>query len=1096
MIKPIAFMFSGQGSHYFHMGREFYENEPIFKKWMLKIDDIAYASIGESVIDYLYSSQRKKSNLFNELAYSHPAIFMVEYSMARVFMEKNIPPDLIIGASLGEFIGAAISGAVCLTDALKMIIEQVKAFKSTCKKGRMIAILDNPDIFHKEASLHEHSELTSINFNTHFVISTEIEKLNRIESFLSSKSINYQVLPVDYGFHSSLISPAKSRFLEMMSQIKFNDPKIPLVSCVNGRIINKIDGTHFWEVIRKPIQFQRAIQHLEQKDSYAYVDLGPSGTLSTFVKYLLPQTSTSEGYSVMPLLNKEMASLESVLKYLSRTRKNNKEKTMLTYVFPGQGSQKKQMGNNLFDKYPDLTAKADVILKYSIKELCINDPDDNLSQTQYTQPALFTVNALMYYNEIEQSGRKPDYVAGHSLGEYNALLAAGVIDFETGLKLVQKRGSLMSRAKGGGMAAVIGLDEGKINQILTTHNLTNLSIANYNTPSQIVIAGPNEDILDAKSKFEASGARMYMPLRVSGAFHTSYMEAAIDEFTSFIDNCKFSPPQIPVVSNLEARPYSESKIKSNLIKQITHSVKWTETIRYLMGKGDMEFIEIGPGNALTGLIAKIKNEAKPLVINEPEEYEEEVAPLSSQEKEPKTLSEKTSPETVDKAPKIYIDSLGSQSFKKEYNLKYAYLAGAMYKGIASKEVVVRMARAGLKAFLGTGGMDLEWIEDTIIALKNELNQGKFGLNLLHSPMEDNIIDLYLKHDIHHIEASAYLQITPALVRYRLTGLSQNGNGAIHIKNKIMAKISRPEVAEVFLSPPPERIINILLQNGQITPTEAGLATKVPMTDAICVEADSGGHTDQRAITTLFPPIRILVREMKQKHGYPNKIYLGAAGGIGTPEAAASAFILGADFILTGSINQCTVEAGTSDIVKDMLQNINVQDTDYATAGDMFELGAKVQVLRKGVFFPARAKKLFSIYQNYNSIDELDKITKKQLQEKFFKKSFDDIYSDCKAYYPEDEITKAEENPKYKMSLILKWYFEYSTQLALSGNEKDKVNFQVHCGPALGSFNQWVKGTELEDWRNRHVDVIADKLMVETANLLNHRFKELGNNSVI
>jgi trans-AT polyketide synthase/acyltransferase/oxidoreductase domain-containing protein len=236
------------------------------------------------------------------------------------------------------------------------------------------------------------------------------------------------------------------------------------------------------------------------------------------------------------------------------------------------------------------------------------------------------------------------------------------------------------------------------------------------------------------------------------------------------------------------------------------------------------------------------------------------------------------------------------------------------------------------------------------------------------------------------------------------------------------------------------------------------------------------------------PAMIKLRDDTMKeYGYSKKIRIGAAGGIGTPEAAAAAFIMGADFLLTGSINQCTVEAGVSAIAKDLLQDINVQDTAYAPAADMFELGAKVQVIKKGVLFPARANKLYELYRRYNSIDEIDRKTKQQLQDKFFKLTFDEIYEDVKCYYSVEDIEKAEKNPKQKMAYIFRWYLGKSTHYAINGDEEQKVNFQILCGPALGAFNQWVKGSELENWHNRHVDEIAKNIMADTANLLNQRF---------
>jgi trans-AT polyketide synthase/acyltransferase/oxidoreductase domain-containing protein len=181
-------------------------------------------------------------------------------------------------------------------------------------------------------------------------------------------------------------------------------------------------------------------------------------------------------------------------------------------------------------------------------------------------------------------------------------------------------------------------------------------------------------------------------------------------------------------------------------------------------------------------------------------------------------------------------------------------------------------------------------------------------------------------------------------------------------------------------------------------------------------------------------------------------------------------------------------------VKDLLQRINVQDTDYAPAGDMFEIGAKVQVLKKGTFFPARSNKLFILYNHYNSLTEIPENIQVQLQEKYFKKSFDAIWQETMDYYKDigqqKEIDRAINNPKYKMALVFRWYFRHSSQLALTGNVKGQVDYQVHTGPALGAFNQWVKGTNLESWKARYVDKIAEKLMKETAILLSKRLKFL------
>jgi malonyl CoA-acyl carrier protein transacylase len=292
---------------------------------------------------------------------------------------------------------------------------------------------------------------------------------------------------------------------------------------------------------------------------------------------------------------------------------------MLTFVFPGQGSQKTGMGDTLFDEFLPEVAEADHILGYSIKELCIDDPNDQLGLTHYTQPALYVVNALSYLKCLIETNQKPDYLAGHSLGEYNALFAAGAFNFGTGIKLVKKRGELMSQATGGGMAAVIGLSEKEISGILKNNKLESITIANYNTPSQLVISGPKADIDSAQSIFEDSNARKYVPLKVSAAFHSPYMNEAKREFAAFLEGFEFSELKTPVISNIHAIPYEQPALKENLAEQITHSVRWTDSIRYLMGMGEMVFEEIGPGNVLKGLIRNIKREAKPIVVTDEHE---------------------------------------------------------------------------------------------------------------------------------------------------------------------------------------------------------------------------------------------------------------------------------------------------------------------------------------------------------------------------------------------------------------------------------------------------------------------------------------------
>ena len=276
------------------------------------------------------------------------------------------------------------------------------------------------------------------------------------------------------------------------------------------------------------------------------------------------------------------------------------------YLFPGQGSQSVGMGEGLFEKYPELVEKADDILGFSLKSLCLEDPDGTLNLTQYTQPALFAVSALEYLSLAEAAEEKPDYIAGHSLGEYSALFAAGAFDFETGIQLVKKRGALMGQAKGGGMAAVIGLDSKKVDEILQGSGIDTVQTANYNSPQQIILSGPVDDLDAVAGKFKDGGAKRFIPLKVSAAFHSRYMEDAGKAFGEFLKGLSLGDPEVPVISNVTAMPYQSGEIAKNLESQITSPVRWQESVEFLLSQGECEFKEIGPGSVLTKLLQQVR----------------------------------------------------------------------------------------------------------------------------------------------------------------------------------------------------------------------------------------------------------------------------------------------------------------------------------------------------------------------------------------------------------------------------------------------------------------------------------------------------------
>lgn len=727
---------------------------------------------------------------------------------------------------------------------------------------------------------------------------------------------------------------------------------------------------------------------------------------------------------------------------------------LTAWGFAGQGSQRKGMGAQEFDRFPERRAAADAILGYSIRDLCLNDDAGRLRQTQYAQPAIYVVGALHFFALQEKA---PDFLAGHSVGEYNALLAAGCFDFETGLRLVQKRGELMARASGGGMLAVIGLDVDRIQVLLPA----DVDAANYNSRQQVVLSGPQESLSQASKALERAGARC-VPLAVSAAFHSRYMADAARDFADFVRSFTFDEPRVPVIANVTAEPHVRDTIAELLAKQITSPVRWRDSMLYLRRHDVGELREIGSTRILIDFW--------------------------------KSACEETAPAPIAVAAKKNhgAESLGSEAFRRDYGLRYAYLAGSMFRGVASVALVVRMARAGLMGFLGTGGLTIEEIDAALREIRTALGlDGRYGANLLHQlddpEAERAVVALYLRHDIRCVEAAAYMQITPALVHYRFNGAYRDAGGRPRALRRVVAKVSRPEVASAFMQPAPEAIVRRLVDEGALTADEGEIARLLPISHDVCVESDSAGHTDGGVALILLPMMTRLRDEMMERHRYPDRIRIGASGGLGTPEAVAAAFVLGAEFIVTGSVNQCSPEAGTSAAVKDLLATLDVQDTAYAPAGDMFEIGAKVQVVRKGTLFTPRANKLYQLYRQHESLDGIERETRKTIETTYFRRSFDEVWRDTRDHLSRSgqagEIEKVERNARHRMARVFRWYFAHSIQVALEGNLAEKVNFQVHCGPAMGAFNRFAKGTDLESWQERHVDTIAERLMDGAAEVL-------------
>ncbi len=440
-------------------------------------------------------------------------------------------------------------------------------------------------------------------------------------------------------------------------------------------------------------------------------------------------------------------------------------------------------------------------------------------------------------------------------------------------------------------------------------------------------------------------------------------------------------------------------------------------------------------------------------------------------------------------PALYPEWLGDRSFNEVHGTRFPYVAGAMANGIATARMVVEMAKAGMLGFFGAAGLDPDRVRREVEWIRSQLGTGDvargepaWGSNLIHSPnepaIEARVAALYLELGVRRVSASAYMALTKPIVHYAATGLRQAPDGRILRQNAVFAKISRPEVAAHFLRPAPAALLDQLVAEGKLTADEARLARQVPVAEDYIVESDSGGHTDNRPLTALFPSIRVLRDQIVREQGYTRPIRLGTAGGIGTPDAAAAAFALGADFILTGSVNQACVESGLSEVGRALLAKAGMADVVMAPAADMFELGVEVQVLRRGTMFGVRAKKLYEIYRTHPSLAAIPAAERAQV-EKMLKQSLDEAWSSTRAFWQgrdPHEVAKAERDPKHQMALVFRSYLGQSSRWAIAGVPDRAIDYQIWTGPAQGAFNAWAAGSFLAPVENRTVAMVARNLL--------------------
>ncbi len=436
-------------------------------------------------------------------------------------------------------------------------------------------------------------------------------------------------------------------------------------------------------------------------------------------------------------------------------------------------------------------------------------------------------------------------------------------------------------------------------------------------------------------------------------------------------------------------------------------------------------------------------------------------------------------------PAMYPEWLGDRAFCETHGLRFPYVVGEMARAITTSRMVIAMGRAGMLGFFGAGGLSPARVEKAVDEMQAALGQEgpAWGANLIHSPhspeLESTIAELYLARGVRRICASAFMGLTPAVVLCAAKGLWRDPAGHIQRRFHLFAKLSRPEVAEAFMSPAPPAMLEALVRAGKLSAEEASLAAHVPVAEDITAEADSGGHTDNRPLPALFPVLQALRDQVVRRHGYQRNIRLGAAGGLGTPAAVASAFALGAAYVVTGSVNQAAVESGLAADGKAMLAQAGLADIIMAPCADMFELGVRVQVLRRGTMYGVRAQRLYDLYRSYESLEAIPSEARHKLESEILGATCDEVWSEVRRFFGERdarELERAEREPKHRMALVFRWYLGMASKWPVDGESRRKLDYQIWCGPAMGAFNDWVAGSFLQPPENRSVVQIALNLL--------------------
>ena len=310
-MQQTVFLFSGQGSHYLHMGKRMFDENAVFRHWMVSLNRTAQRHGDFSVLDALYPPEKVGGAPFDRTRVTHPAIFMVEYSLAQALIHAGVQPDSTLGVSVGSFAAAAVAGLIDAHDALIAVMGQAAALERSCEPGGMLAVLGDPRLF-AEPFLAECCALAAVNFKSHFVVSGRVAGLAAVERELLSRRVTFQRLPVSYAFHSQWIDGARREFLPYLRALTSGKGKMPMMCCERAAELSELPDEYFWQTARQPMRFRESAQRLEQGGFRRYIDVGPAGTLATLLKYILPPKSQSSIHSILTPFGRDLVNFSAL----------------------------------------------------------------------------------------------------------------------------------------------------------------------------------------------------------------------------------------------------------------------------------------------------------------------------------------------------------------------------------------------------------------------------------------------------------------------------------------------------------------------------------------------------------------------------------------------------------------------------------------------------------------------------------------------------------------------------------------------------------------------------------------------------------------